>query len=247
MGASGRLLTPQRILSWFAIAALTVLLVVPSVSASNVPGGRAPVVAAPFAGSVSSEAVAWDGVNASQAASAGSAFVVSTGASARVVFSFFGPPGGANLTAELQVYYFGTVISTESVATLTSPLGVGSGVMNWSFGAYSDLLEGLYRFTASLVNSSSGATIWSENFYVDEQAPYRIVSGFPLFLIALAGSEAYTLALTRRRVRRRRGRSPPAAWTAAPPPDSGTSPPGSDAGAAGPPPLPDPASGARRP
>jgi hypothetical protein len=240
MGRSGVLRRSRRVTLGVALGIVVFGLVAPAVLATPASASTHPGRSAPPIFGVSAEKVTWNGVDVANHTSPSSAFVVTTGSTVLVNFSFFGSLSGANITAELQVIYFGTAISTNSVATSTSPLGPGKGLMNWSFGDYTELLEGVYQFTASLVNSSSSATIWSESFYVDEQAPYRLVSGFQIFLIALAASEIYTLATTRRRVRRQRGKSPPAQWqgpasTTSPPTDSAT-PPSDDS----PPPMPTP-------
>jgi hypothetical protein len=238
-----------RVLLWATAAILLAGGLVPTTAAA--PAGTAvPLPSAPphpsigFAG-LENEAVTWNGVNISQASDPGSAFSVGTGATVGLVFSFT-DLGGPNVTARLQAFYFGAALSSNTVPAPVAPTGHGTGTMNWSFGDFTYVLQGLYHLTASLVYANNGTVAWSESFWINEQAPYRIVSGFTIFLLALGAAELYGIASTGRRNRRRR--APPQSWqgptpgTAPPPPGSTPAPPPAAPTDSSPPPMPSPPS-----
>lgn len=165
----------------------------------------------------------WNGANLSKANSAGSAFTVNTNEHVRVNFSFTVGARTANITtARLVVYYFGAEISANSVAA--NPL-TGSATMNWTLGTYTYLLQGIYRLSASLVYGN-GSTAWSEDFYINAEAAYHIVSGVTIFLVVLALAEVYWIATVARGPRkvRPKGPRPPTPWQENPTPPS-TEPP----------------------
>jgi hypothetical protein len=150
----------------------------------------------------------WNGRDLSEASSVGSAFVFGANDRAQVNFSFSAPQYELSVitTARLVVYYFGAAISANSVATSTTG-SKGVALMNWSLSSYTFLFQGVYRLTASLVDGN-GTTAWSESFYLDVQAPYRLVSGITLFLIVLGGVEIWSIVTSARTP----GRRPPKPW-----------------------------------
>lgn len=243
-----------RIVGWAAIAAIVTMLVAPAFAAAT-PVERSPGVPTPDPGGplVYAVSVTWNGHNISAASSVGSALRVTTGGTINVGFSFQDTNPARSLTARLQAFYFGAALSTNEVpATVNGITGAGTASMNWSLGSYTYLLEGAYRLTASLV--ANGSTVFSEDFYIDEQAPYAIGSGFVLFLIVLGIFELISLAtIGRSSRRRRRPRSPapaPAPWGGPAPPPGGSpepSEPEVPPEGAPPPPLPQPPSSGGEP
>lgn len=194
------------LLGWIALS-----IAFPAISAvaTATPGSSAGPAAPAFPPvGVSAASATWNGVNVTQAGAQGSAFSVSTGTTVQVVFSFFGP--GANVTARLQAYYFGAALSTDNVVTTVALTGHGTGILNWSFGDYTYVLQGLFRLTASLVFTGNGSTAWSASFWVNEKAPYRVESGFTIFLLALGVAELYGIASVGGR--RRPPATPPTQW-----------------------------------
>ncbi|HTW56011.1 MAG TPA: hypothetical protein VMG36_06155 [Thermoplasmata archaeon] len=192
----------------FALALLLVAL--PAVG----PARAAPVPALPSAPVLGSSAT-WNGHNVTAAGSAGTAFKVNTNERVLVNFSFEIATGAQITTARLIVYYFGAEISANSVAA--NPLS-GTAQMNWTLGTYTYLLQGIYRLSVSLVYGN-GSTAWSQGFYINAQAPYRIASGATIFLIVLGLAEIYWIATVARGPRRPKGRgtAPPTPWEPAQP------------------------------
>jgi FlaG/FlaF family flagellin (archaellin) len=233
-----------RVVLWATLAALLLGPFLPSAVAVPVAAGTsAPASPAIPVSSISNEYVTWNGANVSKASGESSAFTVSTGSTVLVLFHFTSI-GGPNVSARLQAYYFGAAISSSSVLTTVAPTGAGLGTMNWSFGDYTYVLQGLFHLTVSLVYTSNGSAAWSESFWIVEQAPYRIVSGFTIFLLGLGAAELYGIATAGRRVRR--PPAPPQTWqgpaavTNAPPP-AGTSEEPPTPADSSPPPMPTPA------
>ena len=171
------------------VAAIALLVAIPSASASAVAPGPLPIHVAPGI-SLKGESARWDGKNLSTASTASHAFTLGVNQRSLVVFTYDVPLGGPNVTtARMQAIYFGAVISTDQVSTHTNLSGTGSGTMNWTLGTFTYLLAGLYLLTASLVDSN-GTTVWSESFYMQASAPYHVGSRLIIFLIVLALSNS---------------------------------------------------------
>jgi hypothetical protein len=213
------------------LAAVAVLVALPTASATSVNSPKA----VPAASLLSANAT-WEGKNISQANTQGSAFSISANQQIYVNFSYVVPVGGPNVTvARIQAFYFGAVISTDQVSTVTRFVpglapdvaigGRGSGVMNWSLGTFTYLLAGLYQLTASLVDSN-GSTVWSENFFIDAKAVDRVASGLIIFLLVLGAVELWAIATVGRSVRKARpkrsGPPPPKQWEPTPAPGAGS-------------------------
>lgn len=200
------------------LAGVLLLVALPAIGTSRAASapGASPLLLGGYAAT-------WNGHNISSASSASSALTVAT--DQRVILNFTFPTAGTAITtARLIVYYFGAEISANSVAA--NPL-TGTAQMNWTLGTYTYLLQGIYRIQASLVDGN-GTTAWSQSFYIDAQAPYRIVSGATIFLIVLGLAEIYWIATVARGPRRPKGRgtAPPAPWQPnAPASTTGTEPP----------------------
>jgi hypothetical protein len=175
----------------------------------SLPSSRAPpsptTAPASLSGGVGGN-VTWNGANVSAAGSTGSAFVVHGGASATVAFFYTVFPGGpAPVTAEVVGVFLGYPLTSVGTGTSPGTGGVGGAEFSWSFGTLWELTEGSYHLTAELLDAN-GSIVWSEGFYVNVEAPYRVASGIFVFLIVLGGVESYTVAtvLTERWARRRR-------------------------------------------
>lgn len=162
-------------------------------------GGPSPAVQA---------GISWDGTPIGDASSPSTAFTISPGQTASVNFSFVGAPSGPPTpTASLTLWFFGVPLSAVTVPS-TVVAGVGSAVVNWSFGGLYELTEGVYRVDAQLTDAS-GNLLVNQSFYVDAKAPYVIGSAIAGFATVLAVLELYWIATAiqwrrqRRRVRRR--------------------------------------------
>jgi len=186
-------------------------------SASNAKASHSPLLLLPtFAGA----RVLWNGQNVSSASSASSAVSISKGQSVPVLFRFGESVVGLVRSASLQLTYLGIVLTTSKAGafvTTGSPFQ-GEAQFNWSFDPLYDALEGVFEFKASLLNAT-GASLWSETFYVFAKAPYLLESGAVLVLLVLAVAELYWVASAIREARKGARPPPPAAWV---PPSQGT-------------------------
>jgi hypothetical protein len=230
MRGDGGSRVPGRTFRLLLVAGIVLLVALPTASAASL-GSRTTASAGPAVrspDSLGSASATWDGTNISQANSVGNAFSISANQQVLVNFSFV-PLGGTNVTvARMEAIYFGAVISTDQVSTSVSypalVVGVGKGVMNWSLGTFSYLLAGVYKLTASLVDSS-GSTVWSESFFIDVKAVDRVASGLIIFLIVLGAVELWSIATVGRSARKRRPKRssppPPTPWQPTTPPGPG--------------------------
>jgi len=165
--------------------------------------------------------VTWNSVDVTTAGTASAALAVDFSSTANVLFQWSAATGTTiNINdARLQMIYFGAALSTRDVAPISSgALASNSAVLNWSPGALTYVLEGVYKITASLLNPN-GSTVWSEDFFVRASAPYSVLAALPIILIALGAWELYVVARSGR-LAALKGKE------AAPPsPPSGPSPP----------------------
>jgi hypothetical protein len=241
---------PRGVVRWISLGltvSVALLLALPMASASGVgsPSLASHEAGAPLTPAITNPQATWDGTNLGAASDQAHAFSISTNQRVLVNFTFDVPLGEPNVTtARVEAIYFGAVISTDQVSASTDIAGHGVAYMNWTLGTFTYLLAGVYLLTASLVNAT-GATVWSENFYIQAHAPYRIGSGLIIFLIVLGLVELYSM-LTVGRARRKRpktgGSSPPTPWqqpASTAEPGAGTAAPAADA----PPPSEPPAGG----
>ncbi len=192
----------------------------PAPSEARLPGASP----GPLVGGIEA-AVTWNGVNVSDAGSTASAFVVHGGGSATVGFLYTVLAGGpAPVTAEVVMTFLGYPLTSTGTQTSPGTGGAGGAEFSWTFGALWELTEGAYHLTAELVDGN-GSTIWSEGFYINVEAPYRVSSGIFVFLIVLGAVESYTIAtvLSERWARRRRRATRPAPRPGAPSPRRATS------------------------
>jgi len=200
-----------------AVFVLTALLV-------NVP---APARGSPSAASNTPPAqytVTWNGGDVSSAGSASSALVVDFTQQANLLFSWnLTSPNTADVSdARVQMYYFGFAVATRD-QILTNPVPRGSGTipLSWTPLSVAYLLEGVYRITASFI-AANGSTLFSENFYVRDNAPFGVVAILPIVLIVIVLYEVYGLARSGRYAML--GRAPKVAGPGAEPPKSGGRP-----------------------
>ena len=185
----------------------------------------------------------WNGASITTAESQAHAFSITTNQRVLTVFNYTISSGGPTITvARMQAIYFGSVISTDQVSTHTNStlvLGktVGFAVMNWTLGTFTYLLAGVYELTASLV-SSTGATVWSLNFFIQATPVDHIASGLIVFLLVLGLVELWSIATVGRSMRRKGRKSatpPPKPWqhpadeAPAASPTTGDAPPATDA------------------
>lgn len=232
---------------WVLVAVLAFVLVLvqapagiglmPSASAGS--PGASPAQSSPGL----SATVTWNGANVDTAGSASSALSVSFSSSANVVFNWSGSASSSITDARLQMIYFGAALATRDVSplpTIPRPVGTGSAVMSWTPGALTYVLEGVFKITASVLNSN-GSTVWSENFFVRENAPYFILAALPIILLAIGAWELYEVARSGRlSALPKRGAPPPAAPPpttppAAAPPGPPSQPPATETPPANPP------------
>ncbi|HTP53346.1 MAG TPA: hypothetical protein VML94_00040 [Thermoplasmata archaeon] len=237
---------PRGVLRWInvgLIVSVALLLAMPVASATPIgsrttAGGPAP----PASAAITNPRATWDGTNLSAASDQAQAFSINTDQRILVNFTFVVPLGQPNVTtARVQAIYFGAVISTDQVgASLNEITRDGAAQMNWTLGTFTYLLAGVYLLTASLVNGT-GATVWSESFYIQAHAPYRVGSGMIVFLIVLGLVELYAILTVGRSARKRptsSSKSPPTPWQQ--PAETAEPGPGTAAPPSEPPPPPEP-------
>jgi hypothetical protein len=192
----------------------------------NVPGpARASGPVSP-AVSAAAYTVTWNGADVSAAGSASSALVIDLTQQANLLFNWtLSAPNTADVSdARIQMFYFGFAVATRD-QVLTNPVARASGSipLSWTPLSVAYLLEGVYRITASFI-AANGSTLFSENFYVRDNAPLGIVAILPIVLLAIMVYEVYGLARSGRY--EMIGRVPPAATTASAPPSTGGGPSG---------------------
>ncbi len=160
-------------------ASLTLLLLLPASAIGDHVGLSATpksvsVIPAASAGPFDAE-VFWNGANAASANSASSAFTYTSGETANATFHFNGtslvvpPPSITN--ASLTLTYFGIALTTNTGPFHSIGGSASEARINWSFGPLVQLTEGVYQLSAKITNTT-GATIWSESFYIHVKAPY---------------------------------------------------------------------------
>jgi len=189
---------------------------------------------------VTAPTVTWNGVNVSSHGQPSSAFSVAGTHSAEVNFSFSEPTLGFVTNVTLQLTYLGLVLTTARTApTVPGPdahLDVPSLIsahasLNWTFGPLAQALEGVFQLSAGLTNST-GATVWSETFFVFVKSPYLVESASVVVLLILLVAELYW-GVAAIRIARKSARPPVASWSGAQgstPPSSGTPPPPAGSG-----------------
>lgn len=216
------------------VAALALLILLPT-GTIGTPRSSSTEVAKSAATPSSSftATVTWNGVNINTAGSAASALSVNFFSSANVRFNWTPIPTRSFVNpndARLQMIYFGFALATRDVIN-TGAQTPDFAVLNWTPGAIAYVLEGVYEITASLV-APNGSTVWSENFYVRESAPYAILALLPIILVVLIAWELYAVARSgRQALLARKGKAPPtppqtpAATEPSPPPSGEGTPP----------------------
>jgi len=223
-----------------AVVALMVNVPIPARASASVPQA----VATPAAGIAAG--VTWNGVNISTAPADSSALAIDFSQSANLKYSW-SSPGSAPISindARLQMFYFGFAVSTRDVTLSTAQSSDSNLPLNWTPLAIANVLEGVYRLTASLV-APNGTTMWSENFYVRGNAPLGLVAVIPIVLIVIALYEVYALVRSGRyEAIGRKAPTPPASSSPPANPPSQTSGDQPAAGAAPPSDNPPPSGGA---
>ncbi len=196
----------------FGIIALLLNVPAPARAAPSIH----PSTAVPAAGST--PYVTWNGVDISTASSASSALTIDLTQSANLIYNWSTSAGIRINDARLQMFYFGFAVVTRD-QTLSVAQSSGPIPLSWTPLSISDVLEGVYRLTASLV-APNGSTMWSENFYVRGNAPLGFVAVLPIVLIVIMVYEVYGLFRSGRYAAiGRKGVAPPPAipTTTAPP------------------------------
>lgn len=181
---------------------------VPTVTGSAIPSA---------AGSVYS--VTWNGVDVNTAGSASSAMTIDLTQSANLLYSWnTGSAAKVNIDdARVQMFYFGYAVATRDEGVTNSVAqSNGSIPLSWTPLTVSYLLEGLYKLTASFI-ATNGTTMFSESFYVRDNAPYGILAILPIVLLLIMVYEVYELA--------RSGRYASVGRKIAAPPSGGGAPP----------------------
>jgi hypothetical protein len=182
------------------------LLFGPSTAGSMLPTHRGPcdqplVLGAASSGGFSA-VVTWNGHDVAGANSVGSAVQADYSSQVPVVFRWF--PGGLAVpvnisTARLQVYYFGSALTTtDSVEQAPVAAPAGSLNMTWTVGSLRWLTAGSYQVTASLLYAGNSSTAWSESFFLHVSAPYSVGAIVPLLMALLGVLLLYEVAISRR-------------------------------------------------
>ncbi len=175
----------------------------------------------------------WDGHNLTNAGTPAKAFSLSKGQSATLNFSYTQISGGTVTNATVEVLYLGIVLTTSKAATrvVGGPPIAGVAEINWSFGPLTDALQGVLELKASL-QFSTGATAWTQSFYVFVKTPYLLESAAVIVFLILTVAELYWGIAAVRDARRSRG--PPAAGTEPPKPWKGPAEGGASSSGASP-------------
>ncbi len=163
--------------------------------------------ASPSAPSVQAQ-VTWDGVNVASAARPSSALSASFSSPIAIRFVWNSTSAGPGAlrpftvsTARLQLFYLGLALDTRDVVDQNpQPATNGTFDMEWDPGVLNWLLEGAYTATVSLLDPN-GSTVWSEGFYLHEEAPYSVAAVLPILLLAIVAYEAYAVAISGRLAR----------------------------------------------
>ena len=152
-------------------------------------------------------AVTWNGRNVSTAATDASPLSVSFGGVVDVHYTWTVRSAGngemATISdARLEMVYFGAALSTrDQVASVPVVASNGSFDMAWDPGLLRYVLAGNYQLIASLL-APNGTTMWSESFFVHENAPYEVLAALPTLLVVLLLYEFYAVAVTGRKAKR---------------------------------------------
>jgi hypothetical protein len=186
----------SRGLAAIAVVAVLVLAVPVAARADAARSGPAPqlVPAASKPPAGLAVTVTWDGASIALAGSPADAFALGPGQTASVDFSFQGASGGATPTnASLLLRYFGLTLSTVGAAPGGSG-GSGQAELNWSFGSFAGVTQGVYEVLAQLTDAN-GSLLFSEPFYVHVQARFVLGSAVAIFALVLAVAEAYWIVV----------------------------------------------------
>jgi hypothetical protein len=182
---TGRFSTVRRIALGLLAACLVATMVVPM----SVGTARAAMPTAP------GMTVTWNGADVAKANDFASAMTISFNSpvDVRYYWNSAGHPVTVG-TARLQMFYFGVALSTRDVVE-NNPVATTTGTidMAWDPGILQYVLEGTYLVTASLI-APNGTTLWSENLWVHESAPYSVLAVIPGILILIGLYELYVVA-----------------------------------------------------
>ncbi len=189
---------------------------------------------------MSASVVTWNGVAVSHASDFASAMTISFNQAVdiRYYWNTTGSPVTVG-TARLQMFYFGVALSTRDVVE-ENPVATTAGTidMSWDPGVLQYVLEGTYLVTASLL-APNGTTLWSQNFWVHESAPYSVLAVIPIILLLIGVYELFVVVTSGKYA----GKPPSSGSGGAstPPPSSGSSSPAPSSGSSSssPPPTPD--------
>ncbi len=177
--------------------ALGLFTLLPALSAA---GPTGPTAASNCSNAQSSYGVAgnvtWNGANICTSTSSSSALSVDLSQTDHLRYNWSVSAGPSlNITdARLAMFYFGFPVATRDVTQTGARVSTsGTIAMDWTPGAISFVLAGLYSLTASLLDSN-GTTVWSESFFVNVTAPYTILAVLPIVLLLIAVYEIYSVA-----------------------------------------------------
>lgn len=133
----------------------------------------------------------WNGVNIDNYPAVSSAASWSFDNVANMKFDWAGPLTGVGVSQAFLVILFLGFPAYTKQQVLSSALPVGSINMTYDLTQFKWYLQGVYQLHAYLENPS-GATLWSENFYVRVSQPYDLVAA-TVGLILLTLAELYMI------------------------------------------------------
>lgn len=231
--SSGRRWAPAVPALLLAAALLSIPLAASASAVPSVPPAtQSDIIINPM---VAAENVTWNGVNVSSHDQPSSALSIPGSQTAAVNFSFQESAIGYVTNVTLQLTYLGIVLTTARTSPTAAESGAHADVpslvsaratLNWTFGPLAQALEGVYQLQAGLTNRT-GATLWSETFFVFVKSPYLVECGAVIVLLILLVAELYW-GVAAVRSARKPARPPVSSWDGAkggPPPSSGAPPP----------------------
>jgi hypothetical protein len=206
-----------RLLPLLSIVLVSVFLLPYAVGAISGARAASPSIS-PAQSSVVTGAAYWNGINVDTAPNPSSAIGWSFDNIATVQFTWLGPLTGPGVSqAFLVILFLGFPVYTkQQVEQVAAP--AGNITMTYDLTQFKWYLQGLYQVHAYL-ETPSGNSVWSEDFYVRVAQPYDItVATVGLILLTIA--ELYLIATVGPRALDKMRKQPPPATEPKTPPET---------------------------
>jgi hypothetical protein len=194
-----------RLLPLLSVVLVLVFLLPYAVGAISGARAASPAVS-PAQSSVVTGAAYWNGINVDTAPNPSSAIDWSFDNIATVQFTWLGPLTGPGVSqAFLVILFLGFPVYTKQQVQTAAP--VGNINMTYDLTQFKWYLQGIYQIHAYL-ETPSGNSVWSEDFYVRVAQPYDItVATVGLLLLTIA--ELYMIATVGPRALDKMRKQPP--------------------------------------